>query len=247
MASTLEHLLATPIPPTQYHAFPVIPVKGLIIVGAPSKSYKSFLTINMAYDLADGKPVLGSWAVDKPKTVLYIEQELGKYRLRDRLSGIHGYRASPIAGLNFFYASKDLVCKLDTTVGMSRIREHIVGCKPDIVIFDPLMWFHNQDENDNTSMHRVMEKLIELQEDYGHSTILVHHMSKPSETRSGDDANSLRGASSVFADADSVITISKPVRNDDTIIQLKFILRNTENPPPMTLQLDNSTKTFNRR
>jgi len=225
----------------------VIPVKGIVIIGAQSKSYKSFLAMNIAYDLADGKSVLGAWAVEKPKSVLMIEQELGEYRLRDRLAGIHGYRASAIAAMNFFYASKDLICKFDNPPGLQRIEEHIQSCKPDVVIYDPLVWFHSKDENDNSQMQRVMEKIIGLQEQYGHSSIIVHHMSKPGETRAGDDANSLRGASSVFGAVDSVITIQKPVPADETIIRLKFVLRNTENPPPMTLQLDSKTLTFNRR
>jgi RecA-family ATPase len=246
VANTLAELLAKPIPPTRYHAYPVIPVKGCVVIGAQPKSYKSFLAMNIAYDLAAGVSVLGRWTVDKPKVVLLIEQELGEYRLRERVEGLHGFRGDEIAAQNFYYASKDLVCKLDTTPGLAKIEKHIESCHPDVVIFDPLVWFHNQVENDNSCMQKVMEKIIGLQEKHGHSSIIVHHMSKPSEGRNGTDANSLRGASAVFGAVDSVVTIEKPVPNDQTIIRLNFVLRNTENLPPISLRLENKSKTFER-
>ncbi len=246
MAQTIGELLSRPIPPTKYHAYPVIPVKGIVLIGAQPKSYKSFIALNIAYDLAAGRMALDAWAVDEPKTVLLLEQELGEYRLRDRIDGLHKFRASPIAARNFYYVSKDLVCKVDSTDGIKNIERHIEGCHPQVIIFDPLIWFHNQDENDNSQMQRVMERFIGLQEKYGHSTIIVHHMGKPGETRMGYDANSLRGASAVFGAVDSVITVQKPVQNDPTYLRLHFVLRNTENPFPMDIQLDGATKTFNR-
>lgn len=247
MAKTINQLLASPIPATLYHAYPILPVKGVCIIGAQSKTFKSFLALNIAYDLAEGREdgVLGRWSCNKkPKTILYLEQELGEYRLRDRIEPIHKYRESAVAGANLFYASKDLVCKLDTTDGLRRIRDHIKSCGPDVLILDPLVWFHSQDENDNTRMQGIMETIFGLQEEFGHSTIVVHHMSKPSETRSGDDPNSLRGASSVFAACDTVISLSKPVSTEKEVIRLKFVCRSTENPPPFDLQLDPATKIF---
>jgi RecA-family ATPase len=246
VALTIETLLAKPIPPTQYLAYPVIPAKGIVVIGAQPKSYKSFLAMNVAYDIADGQPVLGAWAVQKPRTVLLLEQELGEYRLRDRIQGLHAHKNSSVAAANFYYASKDLLCKLDTSAGIGSIRRHIESCKPDLVIFDPLIWFHNADENDNSQMQKIMEKIIGLQEEYGHSTIIVHHMGKPSETRTGYDANSLRGASAIFGAVDSVVTIEKPVPLDQTRIRVHFVLRNTENLPAMNLQLDSATKSFHR-
>lgn len=245
MANSLEHLLSVPIPPTKYHVFPLIPVKGVLIIGAQPKSYKSFLALNMAYDMSEGQPVLGRWSCDdKPKTVLLLEQELGEWRLKERLNSVHRYREGKLAPQNLYYASKDLSCNLDTSPGILKIKEHIESCHPDIVIYDPFIWFHNKDENDNTEMHGLMKEIFKLNEEYGHSSIVIHHMGKPGENRTGDDPTSLRGGSSIYGAVDTVVTIGKPVQNDQTHLRLKFSLRSAENPFPMDIRLDNNTMTF---
>lgn len=254
MAVKLSDLLAMPADPTYYHVFPILPKGGRMVIGAPPKSKKSFLALNMAYDLAAGTAFLGlrnsdgdaMWPVKRPLTVLVVEQEIGKFRVKERMTQIHSYRKNAVAAENLYLASKDRACTLDTVEGTTALAAHIEPIKPDIVILDPLRKFHTRDEDSSTEMEKVMRSLDMLQDKYGFTLILIHHAAKRSEMRDPDDPESLRGSGHIFADADTVAMMSKPVKTNDNLIRVSWVLRSSENPHPLLLNFQADSYTFTR-
>jgi len=200
---------------------------------------KSYLALNMAYDLAEGTDVCGLWPVKGgPKRVLLIEQECGQDELQRRAGKIHAWRAGQWASENLWLVSKDLDCVLDTDHGMELIQKHVNKSQAQIVVFDPLSWFHSKNGNDNDDMKWLMRRMLKWQQEKNLASIMTHHCGKPSDWRSGNgtDINSIKGASAVQEAASSVCGISRPTASN-TIIRLDFTFRHAPNPKrPVKLQ-----------
>lgn len=252
MTVSLEQLLSMPADKTFYLAFPLLPKGGRVMIGAPPKHKKSMIALNMAYDLAEGLPLLGLtskdgeplWRPKRPYTVLYCEQEIGQYRLKERLEKIHSYRNGVIARGNLHFEPKGSGIMLDTPEGMAILAAKVGALKPDVVVLDPLRKFHTKDEDSSTEMVKVFKAVDKLQEEYGVTVIMVHHAGKKSEFRDGSSPESLRGSSEIYADGDTFVMIEQPVKTDDNVLRLNFSLRSAENPRPVMLRFRDESLTF---
>jgi RecA-family ATPase len=245
-AYNLNDFLQLPPDPTPFHCHPILPKNGMLLLFAPTKYFKSYLTMNMGYSLAEGSDVLGIWPVQGgPKRVLLIEQECGQDEAQDRLRKIHAYRQGKNAINNLWVVSKDLDCALDTEHGLSTIQKHMDLAKPQILILDPFSWFHSRPGNDNDEIKRLAKKLLAWQMEKNLATIINLHTSKRSEFRNGDgsDVNSIKGASALAEAASSIIGMSEPT-TDKTIKRLHFTLRHGKDPKPIKIQFLEESGTF---
>jgi RecA-family ATPase len=252
-ALSLRELLDAPGDKTYYLSHPLIPKGGRIVIGAPAKHFKSMLALNLAYDLAEGDPLWGIkkpdgsplWIVKHPLSVLYVENEIGQYRLKERMEKIHGARGGEWAMDNLHIAPKGSGIMLDNDVGMAILAKRIAECQPDVLILDPLRKFHSCDEDSSTEMVKIVYRLDALQKaNKDLTTIILHHTGKRSEFRDQTQPEALRGSSVVFDDADTAIMIDRPVKGSDTIIRLNFVLRSAADPRPVRLRFDEETFLF---
>lgn len=74
------------------------------------------------------------------------------------------------------------------------IKESVDSNDIDILVIDPLISFHSEDENSNDQMRRLLDKVSLLTEEIGVTPLLIHHHGKFS-TDSG--AGGGRGASAI--------------------------------------------------
>ena len=74
------------------------------------------------------------------------------------------------------------------------IKESVDLHKIDVLVIDPLISFHSEDENSNDQMRRLLDEVSLLTEDIGVTPLLIHHHGKFS-TDSG--AGGGRGASAI--------------------------------------------------
>lgn len=242
---SLRQLLEEPRRPKAYISRPIIPAGGIVVLGGEEKTYKSMVAINMGLDLAEGTPILGRWNVVKEQTVMYVEQELGEDLLRERMEVIMGGRISTsVARDNFHYISKNLDIVLDTPEGQRILTRDIEQVKPTVLVLDPFMFFHDQDENDNNRIKQIVRVIKRITQQHKLTTIVVHHAGKPSEYRATGHRSSLRGASALAGAADSIIMLHKPIASRDDVIELGFTLRCGKNPPPFKLMLNEDTFAF---
>ena len=86
-AITAEELLSTPLPPVKWIIPGLLPA-GLALFAGPSKAGKSWLTLWLCLQIAQGKPVWGREI--EPRTVLYLSLEDTLNRLQDRLFRLVG-------------------------------------------------------------------------------------------------------------------------------------------------------------
>ena len=109
----------------------------------------------------------------------------------------------------------------------------IEDAKPDVLVLDPLIRFHSQDENSSTAMNVVFRRFRELIANYNLSIIIVHHTGK--NTSLGG-----RGSSLIRGEYDSCITIKNLGDNS----KLYFDMRHVESPPPRGIEFNTESFWF---
>lgn len=246
MAISLHDLLALPVERDVYLSFPLIPKGGTIIIGAPPKHMKSFFALNLAYDLAEGSPLFGLkgkdeafiWPVVRPMSVLYIEQEIGRARVKARMTSIQSSRGGALAPENIAFECKDASFRLDSQAGIERIEAQIIERKADVLVLDPMRRFHLREEDSSESIEALMQPIYAMQERHGITVILIHHAAKRSEWRDGRDPESLRGSSHIYAMGDTYMMITRPVPTRKELLQVDFSLRSYADPPPLRLKFE---------
>jgi RecA-family ATPase len=213
----LREIMTTPVLPNREWIGHGYLVKGgKTIIGSSSKAGKSFVAMQLAYDLLRGGcaydhpdlPILGE------PTVLYCDQEIGPESTKGRLQAVfHGLDWEKVGENRFWTISREPALKLDTYVGVALMRALIEEKKPNIVILDPLAKFLEGDENNNTDVGRFVANLDAMLKEFAEldlSFVLLHHTGKiPNnlkERKATDFLNqyALRGASKFGDDVDCV-------------------------------------------
>lgn len=219
----------------------MLPEKSIMIVGGQPKTGKSLLVLNVAFCMATRQRWF-DFNIPKCNKILFIQAENSYDNQRRRLKRL--YKAteppytmkSPDKGM--LMLSEPFSFKIDDNKDFLRLKHMIEFEKPNVVIIDPLINFHNCDENDNAAMGSVMEKLREITESLDISIIIVHHTRKPGlvDNKSGV---SLRGAGVIFGSVDTIVILSAEKNDAGTVEHyLDFELRNDESPERMYVELD---------
>ena len=91
-AISAEELLSTPLPPVKWIIPGLLPA-GLALFAGPSKAGKSWLTLWLCLQVAQGKPMWGREI--EPHTVLYLSLEDTFNRLQKRLLQLVGSEEAP--------------------------------------------------------------------------------------------------------------------------------------------------------
>jgi hypothetical protein len=231
---------------------------SILIIGGPPKSYKSFMLNTMLYHLAVGTPLFGATRADRKGNhvpvfpiqsshkCLLLEQEVGEEDLQCRFRDMMGGLTAPERTLcreRIFTYSCDPDMQLDTYPGKHLISRLIEQVAPHVVAFDPLIEFHQQDENSATAMAKVLHGLSELRAKFSFSSAINHHVSKPQRDEVREGPDKLRGSSVIYAKGDSFITI-KPEGHKHGLIRLQFKLRRAAPIEDMYIQLNPDTLRF---
>lgn len=199
--------------------------RSLMFIGAPPKSYKSFLLNTMCINLATGTPLFSAtrknhgrdviaFPIKRPTRVLLLEQEIGDYDLKERIEPVIR-SLSPdereLALSNIYTQSCDFNLRLDTKEGMEQIETLVSQAKPEVVCFDPFFEFHSADENAAHAMSLVLRNLSILRQRFGVSLIITHHTGKPREANDRSGPDLLRGSSAIYGKGDAYLMME--VRN----------------------------------
>jgi RecA-family ATPase len=202
----------------------------LLIVGPP-KSKKTFFTQNLALSLAAGSEFAG-FSVPKPRKVLYNIAEGGYYPNRERLKTMtknlneHSYDNFMMG--NFGYMPLNEQDRYEAMYGI------IQETEAEVVIFDPLIRFHDVDENSASQMSEVFGRIRTYIEELGISVILIHHSGRV-QKRGG------RGSSAIIGEYDSCVTLHKVNKH---VTSLSYDMRHVESPPSNQIVFNSDTLWF---
>ena len=184
----------------------ILPV-GLSIIGAPPKSYKSFMMLQVCYNISTGGKFL-DFQCNKAAT-LYLDLESSRRRPRKRLRAMFGDSPKP-----------DNLYILTGTDGVGRLNEGFIEQiedqlkqHPDIqfIVVDILQLIaaakkRNQDAYE--SDYSTFEPLKKLVDKYNIGLMLVHHLSQGKNSE--DIFSLLSGSAAKLGAMDCAWIIDKP-------------------------------------
>ncbi len=119
---------------------------------------------------------------------------------------------------------------LDDADHRERLEKTIEKLRPKLLLLDPLVRLHRQDENDVRAVSALLGHLRELNRTFDLAIALVHHTAKKERAHPGQ---SLRGSGDIYAWLDSGLYLAKRKSG----IRLTVEHRSAPAPDPLTLSL----------
>ncbi|MEK9151217.1 MAG: AAA family ATPase [Patescibacteria group bacterium] len=208
-------LMGIDFPPTQWRINELIPSEGITIISAPPASYKTWLVLQMALDIAQGKSFLGHFGTQLGR-VLIVDEENHQRIIQKRLKALGAPNDLPI----YFLSQEEFVATQDHMMeGLIEIcDEHLI----DTVFIDSLVRINRSDENVATKMAGVFRSLRTICKS-GRSLIITHHERKEGASGPSSPGSRMRGSSDILAAVDCHLALS---RDKDDVFQL--MLENTK-------------------
>lgn len=175
-------------------------------LGSPPKHCKTWLALEMAVCVASGRPCLGAFPVPDPGPVLLYAAEDSAATVRQRLESLAAHHEIDFGQLPLWVITADSL-RLDRPDDSSRLEATVAHYHPRLLILDPLIRLHQQDENASGPMAALLGFFRCLQRKNRTAIALIHHSRKgPAAAGSG---YSLRGSSDFYAWSDVFLHLQR--------------------------------------
>ena len=215
-----------------------------MILGGPPKKGKSRLVLDTMLRAAQGFPAFGIFEQDIKKA-LYYNAEGGVFAIKMR-AGMYRHLDQPVLQRIAVSSERPTLMTRDGVISPETMDDlAIAWAGYDVVVLDPLVSFHEGDENSNQQMGNLFDQLRILTETYDVSLVIVHHTGKTGKDETAvhakhDAGMRLRGASAIHGAVDSAV-MAWPTTDG---LSLVFDLRYAENPGEIHLAVDHITGRF---
>ncbi|MDR3666753.1 MAG: AAA family ATPase [Ignavibacteriaceae bacterium] len=140
----------------------ILPENSILLLSGQPKARKSFLVFNLALAIAAGKS-FACFEIPKPKRVLLLSAEGGDYsnsqrlgKMYEHIHGIGDLNKSLENNLSISFLPK---LWINDTSDRRKLMDKIEEINPDVLILDPLIRFHDADENSAKEMSEVFSCL----------------------------------------------------------------------------------------
>jgi hypothetical protein len=198
-----------------------------LVLSGKSGLGKSLATLPVACAVAGGRKLFGQFEIKEPAPVLLIQSENSLKAMRQRIDAL----VETVKGTPDYEPTLEALDRIATTkVGddcrysgdlmdesfLDELREMITAIKAGLLILDPLISFHTKDENDNSGMREVLDRLTMISGETGVATFISHHHGKGNY----DGAFQARGASAIVDWARSVLTMNRQPHPDRLFIKV---------------------------
>lgn len=173
------------------------------MVSGQPKVGKSIFAMSLAVAVATGGSFIGYECLTA-KRVLYFDLELKDRVFWARIDQM--FCENEPAEINNLIRPNNLT-SLDVYNDEDQkfIVDTIAVTRPDLIVWDVLSRMHCKDENDNSSMKQVLQKIRSLSDSKAH--LIVHH-SRKNVGFGNADAQSIRGAGAIHGEVDGAITLT---------------------------------------
>ncbi|MBV8205954.1 MAG: AAA family ATPase [Acidobacteria bacterium] len=181
-----DELLNLEIPASEMILDPIIPAQGLTMIYSSRGMGKTYMGLGIAYAVATGGTFL-RWSAPRPRKVLYVDGELPKRTLQERLAGIiAGLRRQPgIEADNLKLITPDLqegpMPDLATAAGQYMVEQELGGA--ELLVLDNLSALvRSGKESEGEGWLPVQEWALRLRQ-RGVATQFMHHAGKSGTQR----------------------------------------------------------------
>lgn len=188
----------------------LLPAGTFLLAGAP-KIGKSFLVLQMAYQVSMGEPFLGFSS--RQGTVLYLALEDTYERLQKRLSQMTD---SDSPKLKLSVISETLEEDLTERLRLFLLHE----ADTVLIVIDTLQRIRGKtpDSGSYAADYETVEKLKEISDLYGIALLLVHHTRKEGAE---DIFNTISGTNGLMGAADGALLLHKDKRTaSDAVLEV---------------------------
>jgi hypothetical protein len=215
-----DELLSDNIPEPDQVIDGVLDKGTLALFGSSSKSYKTWVTLHVAVAVAGGVPWFGLTC--RKGRVLYLNFELSRKRLQQRLRGIGEKMGVEIGDAVGIVHLKGINIRPESLIRwlilQGKLRDYA------LVIIDPLYsMLQGKVENANEEMVELMTMFITLASNAGAAVWICHHFSKGNQsTKAAIDRFSGAGA---FGRAPDTLITMTPLKPDKCYV-VEMALRN---------------------
>lgn len=222
---------------------------GSLLITGPSAIGKSTMVLELCLCLASGRPFLGEYEIPDPQRVLLLQAEDSFQTFQDRLRHMaHDWTGEREQALHNIITpwhngnpriSRSLTdLRGEPSNFVTSLKDLIERSEANVLIFDPLISFHNAQENDNVAMRKVLDIISDLADEYDLTVVLTHHHGK------GDQEGyyKSRGATAIIDWARSILTLTKvnPRQGGDRRHLIRATWTKTSEfalPGPLTLEM----------
>lgn len=181
-------------------AEPLFPARRLTVMYAPAKQGKSEITFAVVAALATGRPILGQPNPNGPVHVLYLDYEMTKDDLRERLEQLGYGEHDDLSHLHYYLLPS--LPALDTAEGATVMRQIAAYYEAEVVVIDTMGRAVEGDENSNDTYRAFARHTgLGLKAD-GVAVVRTDHAGK-------DRDKGQRGASAKNDDADVVFRVTR--------------------------------------
>jgi hypothetical protein len=212
-----DHTRSKPRKPRQWVADGLLK-ECLTLLSGHEKSTKTWLACGIAVAVASGQPFAGEFKVSQPGPVVLLltedEEDEAAARIDALITGLglnDEERAATWANIHGWYT------KRITVTDNAELSAFIARCslvRPKLVVMDPLVNLHGEEEQSASAMNPVMSRFFFAQQILGCSLLLTHHAGKPSEAGHGRRAqHKSRGSTVITAVPPGLISYDS---TDDT-------------------------------
>lgn len=200
-------------------------------VGAPPKSAKTWMALDLVLSVASDTPCLGHYRVMQPGRALVYLAEDTLDMLRQRIQSIARHRGLRLDDVDLHAITAPRL-RLDDDDDRTRLFQTVAAVKPRVLLLDPLIRLHTADENNAVEIAQLLSCLRELQKRFSVAIVVVHHTRK-SGADCGQPGRALRGSGDLWAWADSALYLRRHHRH----LVLTTEHRAAAAPDPVTLRL----------
>jgi hypothetical protein len=178
---------------------------GLTVFAGRPKVGKSWLTLQMALDVARGARFLGGLDVLFPGKVVYCALEESAARTSGRMHKLLPVEEVQLQNISMVYALAPLM-----SGGLEQLDQLLENQHPNLVIVDTflaLVGGGGKSKDVLRSEYREIDVLTKLARARNTAIVLVHHLRKPMGGEGGIDA--VAGSTGVTAAADAIWTLRR--------------------------------------
>lgn len=231
---SLKQLLTTEFPPQRWLVEGLMPLGGITLLSGAPESYKTWVMLDTAVSVAEGKPLFGKFPTSRTK-VLIIDEESGERILQERLIALRANSTTPIYTVSMKGA-------IFTQEYVSELIEWCLEQEIGLIVTDSLSRVHKGDESTAKDMSALFALVRQLTT-VGISVVILHHNRK-SNPGIGYSANDIRGSSDILASVDSAVALSTNRSGYVNVMQVKNRIASKERPFTIELLEDDDYRYF---
>ena len=181
----------------------VLPDEATVMIYGPSRSFKSFLALDLALGLAYGVETFG--ARRDPVPTLYIAGESPRGLSRSRRPAWRIARG--VEGTGDFRIIKKMPSLLNGGIAALREQMRAQKMRPRLIVIDTLAKaMAGLNENDAKDAGMFIEGIETLRDEFGSTILVIHHTGK-------DIERGARGSSAFFNGFDATLESHRPDRS----------------------------------